>query len=83
MAPQDAIDSTEGINFYMTDQAVTGKKKADVEATVTQDASVWSSEEVCRESTGTTKNGNVSAPDITAGNWKGTFTFSIALQDAQ
>ena len=80
VAPQDSIEGTEGINFYMKDTSTTNKK-ADVEATVTQDATVWSSAEVCVPSTGTIKNGNVSAPSISAGSWKGTFTFDIALQD--
>lgn len=82
VAPQDALEDVEGINFYMKDQAAAGTKKADVEATVTQGATVWSSVEVCKTD-GTTKDGNVSAPTITAGSWKGTFTFNIALQDAQ
>lgn len=82
VAPQDSIDSVDGINFYMKDLATAGKKKADVEANVTQEATVWSSAEVCVADTGTTKNGNVAAPTITAGSWKGTFAFNIALQDA-
>lgn len=82
VAPQDALDGIEGINFYMTDQAAVGTKKADVQADVKQDATVWSSVEVCTEN-GTVKNGNVAAPTITAGNWKGTFTFNIALGDAE
>lgn len=82
VAPQDAIDSVEGVNFYMVDQSTAANKKDDVEATVTQDATEWSSAEVCVASTGTTKNGRVAAPTITAGSWKGTFTFDIALQDA-
>ena len=83
VAPQDSIDAIDGINFYMIDQATTGTKKADVEANVVQDATVWSSAEVCVADTGTTKNGNVAAPTITAGSWKGTFTFNVALQDAE
>lgn len=82
VAPQDAIDTVDGTNFYMKDVSAVANKKADVEATVTQDATVWSSGEVCVASTGTTKNGNVSAQSISAGSWKGTFTFNIALQDA-
>lgn len=82
VAPQDALADIEGTNFYMVDQAVTGTKKADVQADVTQDSTVWTSAEVCALS-GTTKDGNVSAPTITAGSWKGTFTFNIALEDVQ
>lgn len=83
VAPQDAIEDETGINFYMKDQAAVGTKKADVQADVTQDATVWSSAEVCVADTGTTKNGKVEAPTITAGSWKGTFAFNIALQDAE
>lgn len=39
VAPQDALEDVEGINFYMKDQAATGTKKADVEATVTHTGS--------------------------------------------
>lgn len=83
VAPQDAITDEAGINFYMKDQATVGTKKADVQADVTQDATVWSSAEVCVANTGTTKNGKVEAPTITAGSWKGTFAFNIALQNVQ
>lgn len=83
VAPQDAIEDETGINFYMKDQATIGTKKADVQADVTQDAFIWSSAEVCVANTGTTKNGKVEAPTITAGSWKGTFSFNIALQDAE
>lgn len=82
VAPQDTIDSVDGVNFYMKDVSAVANKKADVEATVTQDATIWSSAEVCVPSTGTTKDGNVAAPTISAGSWKGTFTFNIALQNA-
>ena len=64
--------------FLMIDQAKAGTKKADVPANVTQTETVWSSAEVTAK---TVKNGNVAAPTITAGDWKGTFTFNIALND--
>jgi hypothetical protein len=83
VAPQDALADEAGINFYMADQATIGTKKADVQADVTQDATVWSSAEVCVADAGTTKNGKVEAPTITAGSWKGTFSFKIAMQDAE
>lgn len=65
-------------NFLMIDQAKAGTKKADVPANVTQNDTVWSSAEVTAK---TVKNGNVAAPTITAGSWKGTFTFNISLKD--
>jgi len=78
VAPQDALKDLEGINFYMKDQATAGTKKDDVQADVTQTVVDWTSAEVCKAD-GTTKNGKVAAPTITAGNWKGTFNFNIAL----
>lgn len=82
VAPQDALTEIEGINFYMKDQATAGVKKADVQADVTQAVVDWTSAEVCKVD-GTTKDGNVAAPTITAGSWKGTFNFNIALADAE
>lgn len=72
-------------NFNMKDQAAVGIKKADVEATVTQNETVWSSAEVCNkaEKEGTDKAGNVSAQGLTSGSWAGTFEFSIALEAAE
>lgn len=90
VAPQDVLTDIEGINFYMKDQATAGVKKADVQADVTQAVVDWTSKDVCKKDEtdgttiiGTTKNGNVAAPTITAGSWKGTFNFNIALADAE
>lgn len=69
-------------SFYMKDQATVGTKKADVEATVTQNATVWSSAEVC-DTDGTDKGGNVSALGLTSGSWAGTFEFSIAMENVE
>lgn len=69
-------------NFNMADQAAVGAKKADVEATVTQDVTVWSSVDVCKAD-GTDKAGNVAALGLTSGSWAGTFEFSIALEAAE
>lgn len=80
VAPQDALTDIEGINFYMIDQATAGTKKANVQADVTQNVVDWTSAEVTAD---TSKDGNVAAPTITAGNWKGTFNFNIALADAE
>lgn len=80
VAPQDALTDIDGINFYMVDQATTGTKKANVQADVTQAVVDWTSAEVTAD---TSKDGNIAAPTITAGNWKGTFNFNIALADAE
>lgn len=65
-----------------------GTRKANVEATVTQNETIWSSAEVCKKTEdkvleGTDKKGNVSALDLTSGTWEGTFTFNIALEAAE
>ena len=65
--------------FDMIDKA---GGKDNVEATVTQNVTVWSSEDVCKEN-GTDKTGNVEALGLTAGSWAGTFEFNISLEDAQ
>lgn len=82
VAPQDAIASEENnnVDFHMVDQATAGSKKANVVATVTQDVVDWTSAEVTAD---TSKDGNVAAPTITAGSWRGTFNFNIALADAE
>ena len=80
VAPQDVLTDIDGINFYMIDQATAGTKKADVQADVTQKFVDWTSAEVTAD---TSKDGNVAAPTITAGNWKGTFNFNISLADAE
>lgn len=68
--------------FNMSDTGKVGTRKADVEATVTQNEIVWSSTEVCKAD-GTDKEGNVAALGLTSGSWAGTFEFSISLEDAQ
>lgn len=82
VTPQDALTDVQGINFYMVDQATATNKKADVEATVIQDVTVWSSTDICKAN-GTDRTGNVSAPGLTSGSWAGTFEFSIVLEDAK
>lgn len=72
--------------FKMVDQADVTNKKADVDATVTQDVTIWTSEEVCKlddadTSIGTDKTGNVEAGGLTSGSWKGTFNFDIAMEN--
>ena len=67
-------------SFMMVDQSQATNKKADVEATVTQNETIWSSIEVCTTD-GTNKNGSILAEDLSSGSWKGTFTFTIAMED--
>lgn len=72
--------------FDMVDQANVTNKKANVVASVTQEETIWTSVEVCQldetaTSIGTNKDGNISATGLTSGAWKGTFNFSIAMED--
>lgn len=77
----DQVKVAPDAKFNMSDKGTVGTRKADVEATVTQAETVWSSAQVCAEN-GTDKAGNVSALGLTSGTWEGTFTFNIALEAA-
>lgn len=78
VAPVDAISETDEIDFYMHDQS-TKNTKADVVATVTHNKDTWNFEDAANAYTET--NNSVSAPDLSSGEWKGTFTFNINLRD--
>lgn len=75
VAPVDGIAGGENLDFYMKD--LSGKKE-DVVATVTQNKTYWSSENVANAYEET--NNSVSAPDLTAGTWEGTFQVEIRLE---
>lgn len=75
VAPVDKITDSENLDFYMSDLS---GKKADVVATVTQSKTYWSSENVTNAYEET--QNCVSAPDLTAGTWEGTFQVEIRLE---
>ncbi len=77
VAPVDMIDTTENIDFYMKDQA-TENAKDDVVANVIHKKSHWNAAEVA----GSHKQDDnvVSAPDLTAGAWRGIFQMEIKLE---
>lgn len=75
VAPVDGIADSENLDFYMKDLS---GKKADVVATVTQNKTYWGSEDVANAYEET--NNCVSAPDLTAGTWEGTFQVEIRLE---
>lgn len=77
VSPEDKIPDMGGVNFYMVEQTV--NKKDDVVATVTQEDMEWASVEVTQ--TGTSKEGSVSAPELTSGKWQGTLVFGISFID--
>lgn len=79
VVPRDEIDSVNGTNFYMKDTgSLSGFEKADVPATVVQNDTAWSVDEVTED--GTAKSGNISAPGLTFGSWSGNVTFDINLE---
>ena len=63
--------------FLMKDVTVESGGKEDVTAKVTQEETIWIWSEVAN---GSEKRGSISAEDLTAGSWEGTFNFSIALE---
>lgn len=75
VAPVDGITDSENLDFYMSDLS---GKKADVVATVTQNKTYWGSEDVANAYEET--QNCVSAPDLTAGVWEGTFQVEIRLE---
>lgn len=75
VAPVDGITDSENLDFYMSDLS---GKKADVVATVTQNKTYWGSEDVANAYEET--QNCVSAPDLTAGTWEGTFQVEIRLE---
>lgn len=77
VAPVDGIADTENIDFYMKDQA-SENAKDDVVASVTHNKFHWNSAEVTE---GYRQDDNlVSAPELTAGAWKGIFQMEIKLE---
>ena len=68
--------------FQTPDSAVTlsSKDKADVIGTITQDKTNWTYDEMYTDSK-ILANGAISAQDITAGAWNGTFNFAIKLEN--
>ena len=77
VAPVDMIADTENIDFYMKDQA-SENAKDNVVASVTHKKSHWNATEVAA---GHKQADNlVSAPDLTAGAWKGIFQIEIKLE---
>ena len=80
VAPVDAISKTDEIDFYMHDQS-TKNTKADVAAVVTHNKDTWDFEDVANGVEET--NNTISATNLTAGNWKGTFNFNINMKDVE
>jgi hypothetical protein len=78
VAPIDGIanNDNDDIDFYLKDQN-TSAAKDDVVAKITQTKTYWNFKEVSGE--GTSTNGTITASNISAGSWQGTFSFKISL----
>jgi len=63
--------------FAMKDQA-TSNAKEDVDATVEQEKTEWTLADI---KANTTETGTITAEDLSAGTWKGTFNFTIGYAD--
>lgn len=77
VAPVDGIADTDSIDFYMKDQASENAKE-DVVANVTHNKFHWNSTEVAENYR--QDDNMVSAPDLTAGAWRGIFQMEIKLE---
>ncbi len=77
VAPVDGITDTDSIDFYMKDQASENTKE-DVVANVTHNKFHWNSTEVAENYR--QDDNMVSAPDLTAGAWRGIFQMEIKLE---
>ena len=79
IASNEVIKVTPDASFKMVDQSNATVKKADVTATVTQEVQEFVYSDINVDG-GKTVAGNIDAQDLTAGSWKGTFNFTIALE---
>lgn len=75
VTPFDEVSNVDGVNIAMK---LKGGTNADmVAATITQPTD-WSATEVSAK---TVKQGSISAPNLSYGDWEGTITFDITLAD--
>lgn len=77
VAPVDADADTDGINFVLSEHG-TVAAKANILATVTQAKTAFTQNEI-NATNWTTINANITAPDISAGQWHGTVGFNISI----
>lgn len=77
VAPVDADADADGINFVLSENG-TVAAKANILATVTQEKTAFTQNEI-NTTNWTTINANITAPDISAGQWHGTVGFNISI----
>ena len=79
--PVDKIEDSDAIDFYMSEQNAFIGAKDDIVATVDQIKTMWTWSEIEKsEYTWLQDAGEISAPDISAGSWAGTFDFAINME---
>jgi len=74
------IKVTPEESFAMKDDA---GNKADVTATIEQAKTEWAFDDATEKVDATPGNGTITAADLTAGTWTGTFDFTIEYVSAQ
>jgi hypothetical protein len=79
IASNEKITVVPDASFLMKDQSGAATLKDDVTATVKQDVQEFVYSDINVDG-GKTVDGNIDAQGLTAGSWKGTFNFAIALQ---
>lgn len=73
----ELVIKPENLNFYMKDVSKSPNTKEDVIATIIQDKTIWTTDDVSNSLKST--NNMISAENLSAGNWYGTFNFNIKL----
>ena len=80
--PVDKVEDTDSVDFYMEEQDLSFDPKGDVLATIDQTKTTWTWSEVDVDKYSWLPSaGEISAPDISAGCWKGTFNFAISVDN--
>ena len=78
--PVDKIENTDDIDFYMAEQGAFIGAKDDIVAKVDQTKTTWTYSEMKKgEYTWLEEAGKITADDISAGSWAGTFDFLIGM----
>ena len=78
--PVDKIENTDDIDFYMAEQGAFIGAKDDIVAKVDQTKTTWTYSEMRKgEYTWLEEAGKITADDISAGSWAGTFDFLISM----
>jgi hypothetical protein len=75
--PVDDVPDVDGINFYMSDDTYLLAAKPDVPATVVQERTEWSVQDIADGKKA--ENSTITASGLTAGDWSGILQFDISI----